>query len=452
MAKIVKYCGACDEGFAEKFTFCPTCGGKLEAFELNPLAAAEEAEVPVSANEAKRESSFENITPLVAAEPEVEAAKDLSTGPLSEDDIKNRFTDKEIVEASAVTEEIPVVSDEDLETLAPPPIEPAAESDSHFPPAPAFFQTEPKYADEVRSDAYAKTASGNDGYHITVIEEKNTKQRNSLLLASFALMIILALGGTVYSIFNKALNIGAIGDDQSLAYILDDVPMPVEEVVEKKNDDEGGGGGGGGREEKTEASLGDMANQTPKPLRAPDAKTYRSDNFELKMDPASTQGNQKFEQKYNRYGALDGLDKLSNGTGTGGGLGDGDGLGQGSGRGTGAGSGSGSGYGSGEGTGNGPGKGPGDSAPPAPKAAPAKPFRILSKPKAPYTDEARQNNVQGKVILRVTFLASGQIGTISTVKGLPNGLTEKAIAAARMIKFETGKTVTRTLEYSFTIY
>jgi hypothetical protein len=54
--------------------------------------------------------------------------------------------------------------------------------------------------------------------------------------------------------------------------------------------------------------------------------------------------------------------------------------------------------------------------------------------------------------LKVTFLASGQIGSISTIKGLPNGLTEKAIAAARSIKFETGKTITRSVEYSFTIY
>src|SRR5690606_35601356 len=105
---------------------------------------------------------------------------------------------------------------------------------------PAFFEAEPKYADEVRSGEYAKTASGDDDYRVTVIEEKNSKQRNSLLLASFAFMLVLALGGTVYSIFNKALNIGAIGDDSSLAYIIDDVPMPVDVEPEKKNDDEGG--------------------------------------------------------------------------------------------------------------------------------------------------------------------------------------------------------------------
>src|SRR5687768_12195426 len=35
------------------------------------------------------------------------------------------------------------------------------------------------------------------------------------------------------------------------------------------------------------------------------------------------------------------------------------------------------------------------------------PFRITSKPRATYTDEARQNNTEGSVLLKVTLLASG---------------------------------------------
>jgi hypothetical protein len=34
---IVKYCKSCDEGFAERFGFCPTCGGVLEPFEMRPV-------------------------------------------------------------------------------------------------------------------------------------------------------------------------------------------------------------------------------------------------------------------------------------------------------------------------------------------------------------------------------------------------------------------------------
>jgi len=454
MAKIVKYCGACDEGFAEKFGFCPTCGGKLEAFEMNPVNhEIKEPEVLVTDKldeKSIKTRLFENRTPLVTDSAEAaEGSRSSAAYPLTEQVFENNYSEEEILEASAVTEEIPIVSDEEIENAVVSDPEYFADTNKSYTKEPIYYQTEPKYADEVRP----KSSRTDDGYHITVIEEKNNKQRNGLLLASFAFMLILALGGTVFSLFNKSLAVGAIGDDYSLvASLLDDVPMPVEEIKEKKNKDDGGGGGGGGRNEETEASQGDMANQTKNPIRPPDAKTYRSDNFELKMPPASTKGNQQFEQKYNRYGDPNSkYAGLSNGTGSGGGLGNGYGTGQGSGSGSGTGSGTGSGYGGGNGTGNGDGDGPGDNAPP-PKAAPAKPFRILTKPKPPYTDEARRNNVQGKVILKVTFLPSGQIGTISTIKGLPNGLTEQAIAAARSIKFETGKAVTKSIEYNFTMY
>jgi len=84
--------------------------------------------------------------------------------------------------------------------------------------------------------------------------------------------------------------------------------------------------------------------------------------------------------------------------------------------------------------------------------------KIISKPRAIYTDEARVNQVQGKVVLRVTFSANGQIGAISIISGLPDGLTEQAINAARGIKFEPAMrggvpySVTKPVEYTFTIY
>ena len=65
-----------------------------------------------------------------------------------------------------------------------------------------------------------------------------------------------------------------------------------------------------------------------------------------------------------------------------------------------------------------------------------KKLRILSKPDAGYTDEARRNNISGQVVLRVLFAETGQITQISVVRGLPFGLTERAIAAARQIEFE----------------
>jgi TonB family protein len=85
-------------------------------------------------------------------------------------------------------------------------------------------------------------------------------------------------------------------------------------------------------------------------------------------------------------------------------------------------------------------------------------MRIISKPRPNYTDKARQNQIQGKIQLRVTFLATGEIGSVSPLSSLPDGLTEQAIIAAQNIKFEPATedgrlmTVTKLIEYNFTIY
>lgn len=85
-------------------------------------------------------------------------------------------------------------------------------------------------------------------------------------------------------------------------------------------------------------------------------------------------------------------------------------------------------------------------------------LKIISKPRANYTDLARQHNTQGIVALRVIFLADGKIGNISVASGLPNGLTEQAVEAAKLIEFEPKKengkpqSVTKLIQYTFTIY
>lgn len=84
------------------------------------------------------------------------------------------------------------------------------------------------------------------------------------------------------------------------------------------------------------------------------------------------------------------------------------------------------------------------------------PLRILEKPRASRTDG--QDCSRGKVVLRVTFLASGEIGLIDVISGMGNGLTESSIEAAKKIKFipamKDGKPVTviKPVEYAFTIY
>lgn len=84
--------------------------------------------------------------------------------------------------------------------------------------------------------------------------------------------------------------------------------------------------------------------------------------------------------------------------------------------------------------------------------------RISSKPKPSYTDAARQNQVVGVVVLKVILKFDGSIGSISVVSGLPNGLTEQAIAAARNIKFTPAQkdgvpvSVSVQVEYVFNLY
>ena len=87
-----------------------------------------------------------------------------------------------------------------------------------------------------------------------------------------------------------------------------------------------------------------------------------------------------------------------------------------------------------------------------------KPPRILAKPDPKYTEEARRNNVKGTVLLHVMFSETGNVTQISVVRGLPYGLTERSIAAARQIVFEpaelNGKKVSYPLAivYRFELY
>src|SRR4029453_10923173 len=84
--------------------------------------------------------------------------------------------------------------------------------------------------------------------------------------------------------------------------------------------------------------------------------------------------------------------------------------------------------------------------------------RILSKPEASYTEEARKSQIDGTVVLRVVFSSGGTVTNIRAVSGLPYGLTERAIAAARQIRFvpatKDGRPVSMWMElqYNFNLY
>lgn len=119
------------------------------------------------------------------------------------------------------------------------------------------------------------------------------------------------------------------------------------------------------------------------------------------------------------------------------------------------------GRGSGYGRGDGSGYQTTSETKPTPATTPTKitaGVKILSKPRANYTDFARFYEMTGKVTLRVTFSASGTIGAVIPINKLPFGLTEQAIAAARGITFEPAMregvpySVVKPVEYSFIIY
>ena len=85
-------------------------------------------------------------------------------------------------------------------------------------------------------------------------------------------------------------------------------------------------------------------------------------------------------------------------------------------------------------------------------------FQVIMNPVPQYTEEARQEQIKGTVVLQCTLSASGHVTSISVVSGLPRGLTEMAIAAARQTRFipamKDGKyvSISTRLVYHFNLY
>ena len=420
MGKVVKYCSTCEESFAEKFGFCPTCGATLQPFEMNPVVAE-----PVFVAEpiADRVNA-----PIVAAPAEITPVEEI------------------VKEANVVIPEEAFVAT--------------------TPPAPVFIQTQAKNADVISPNRFTLPKDMSDGgFHVTVIEEKNVGQRNSLLLGTLGVMLVMLMSGVVYSLFSKDLGVGSIDDEMFNAVLLDDQDLTIEEKqIQKEDKKNGGGGGGGGKEEPEPPSQGERPPMLKDPQFNASARSVRLTDPDIAIQQAIKGPiNETTKDPNKTLGVNAGqYNTVSDGSGLGGGIGTGRGTGVGGGNGTGAGNGNGSGLGNGNGNGIGDDNGNGGNltktTPPTAKVGVTQGLKIISKPKATYTDAARQNQVQGSVTLRITFLANGSIGSITPVSGLGYGLTEQAIAAARRIQFEPAKsngqaqTVTKTFQYGFTIY
>ncbi len=81
--------------------------------------------------------------------------------------------------------------------------------------------------------------------------------------------------------------------------------------------------------------------------------------------------------------------------------------------------------------------------------------KLIDAPPAVYPDEARQAGAKGEVRLRLVLAADGSVKHVFPMKALKHGLTESAMAAARLITFtpatKDGQPVSQftTLSYEF---
>jgi TonB family protein len=300
------------------------------------------------------------------------------------------------------------------------------------------------------------------------------------MVAAFAVFTLLIGGGVLYNIWEKrAIETEQAAERDVVENFIDipnEQPTPDEGTAglnkgkgggSKPKQEKPGGGGGGGREEQKPASFGKtpQASLTVPQVVAPDPHPPTVKNPVLPVaatvvaDPMLVPP----DARVLNYGDPKSKSlETSSGPGTGNGIGTGKGGGIGPGEGGGIGPGRGGNIGGGDyhegGGGPGGGGGGGDYNKIFSGKEVSSKARVLSKPEPQYTEEARKNQVTGTVVLRAVFTSGGQVTNIRAVSGLPFGLTERAIAAARQIKFtpatKDGHPVSMyiQLEYNFNLY
>ena len=311
-------------------------------------------------------------------------------------------------------------------------------------------------------------------------EPSDSKTVVAAMVSSFAFLFVI-LGVIVWAEYRGRNSLLASNNPneeltvEQLLDIPDEQPTPDPGTAGLNKGSGGGskpkperaaGGGGGGREEAKPASFGKVPQASlevpqvvapdPKPvlpknpalpvaatvvadpmLVPPDARMLPYGDYKSKStDPSSGPG---------KGGGI--------GTGTGGGIGPGEGGGLGPGRGGNIGGGDFNAGGGGPGGGGG-----GDYSRIFTGKEVTSKARLISKPEPQYTEDARKNQITGTVVLKCVFSSNGTVTNIRTVSGLPYGLTERAIAAARQIKFvpatKDGHQVSMwmQLEYNFNLY
>jgi TonB family protein len=329
---------------------------------------------------------------------------------------------------------------------------------------------------------FASWLGNNSG--AAVMGAKPSDSRNVLSGIVVAFVLVFGVVGfyMVWSFFHqKALAKSQADEEQiELTQMISDIPneqpTPDEGTAgmakgngggSKPKQEKAGGGGGGGREEQTPASFGKLpqADLRIPQVVAPDPHPPVIKNPALPM-PATLDADPALfppDQRQLQYG--DPKSKSTNpssGPGTGNGIGSGNGGGVGPGNGGGYGPGNGGNTGGGDRREGGGGPGGGGGGTDYNKIFSGKEVtskaRVLEKPEPTYTEAARKNQITGTVTLRAVFSAGGSVTNIHAVSGLPDGLTERAIAAAKSIRFvpatKDGHPVSMWMElqYNFNLY
>ncbi len=111
----------------------------------------------------------------------------------------------------------------------------------------------------------------------------------------------------------------------------------------------------------------------------------------------------------------------------------------GSGAGGGAGTANGTGIGAGDGPGVGPGSGGGTGGGPFRPGSGIEPPRLLREVKPDYTEEARQRNLVGDVVLEIVVRRDGAVGDVTILQRLGSGLDERAVEAVRQWRFSPAR-------------
>jgi TonB family protein len=300
------------------------------------------------------------------------------------------------------------------------------------------------------------------------------------MVAAFSVFLLLVGGGVLYNFWEKRVEEKQQIADQLVVQQFIDIPneqpTPDEGTAglnkgkgggSKPKQEKPGGGGGGGREEQKPASFGKtpQASLTVPQVVAPDPHPPTIKNPVLPMAATIVADPMLVPPDARNLNYGDPKSKstdISSGPGTGNGIGTGKGGGIGPGEGGGLGPGRGGNIGGGDYHEGGGGPGGGGGGTDYNKVFLSKEVsskaRVLSKPEPQYTEEARKNQIVGTVVLRAVFTSGGQVTSIKAVSGLPDGLTERAIAAARQIKFtpatKDGHAVSMyiQLEYNFNLY